>query len=107
VTFGLPHAQAGSTFGDGVTTPPVLTHFVKAEFPAQARQAGFVGFCIVHLTVNEHGIPQDVRVLRPMGMGLDENAIQAVKQERFKPAMRGGRAVAFPLTMKVNFKLKR
>jgi len=100
---GVANAQGGPTFQDGVTTPPVLTHFVRAEYPAEARKAGFVGYCIVRLTVDERGIPKNVRVTRPVGMGLDQSAIDAVKQERFKPAMRGGRPVAFPLSIKVPF----
>jgi periplasmic protein TonB len=79
-------------------------HVVPADYSAEARKAGFSGFCIVRLTVDERGIPRNVRVVRPVGMGLDENAIKAVKQERFRPAMRGGRPVAFPLSMEVNFK---
>ncbi len=102
--LGRGSAQPSPTFQDGVTTPPVLTHAVQAEYTQEARRAGFQGFCIVHLTVDEYGIPQNVRVLRRVGMGLDENAIKAVKEERFKPAMRGGRSVAFPLSVQLNFK---
>jgi TonB family protein len=103
-TLGRARAQAGLTYQDGVTTPPVLTHFVQAEYTQKARRASFQGFCIVHLTVDERGIPQDVHVARHIGMGLDGSAIKAVQQERFKPAMRGGRPVAFTFPMKVNFK---
>ena len=86
--LGSAQAQAGSTFQDGVTSPPVPTHLVQAEYTQEARKAGFVGFCIVRLTVDERGIPQNGHGTRPIGMGLDENAIKAVKQERFKPATR-------------------
>ena len=103
-SLGRAHAQAGSTLQDGVTMPPVPTHLVPAEYTQEARNARFVGFCIVHLTVDDRGIPQNVHVTRTIGMGIDENAIKAVKQERFKPATRGGRPVAFGLSMEVNFK---
>jgi TonB family protein len=104
-SVGRTHAQAGTTsYKDGVTLPPIPTHFIQAEYTQEARRAGFQGYCIVHLTIDERGIPQDVRVIRPIGMGLDENAIKAVKQERFKPATRGGRPVAFPLSLEVNFR---
>ena len=103
-TLGLTHAQPAPAFQDGVTTPPVLTHVVQGEYTQEARRAGFRGFCVVYLTVNEYGIPQNVRVLRRIGMGLDENAIKAVREERFKPAMRGGRSVSFPLSVQVDFK---
>jgi TonB family protein len=103
--LGVAHSQAGLTYRDGVTTPPVLTHFVRAEYTQEARNARYVGSCIVFLIVDEHGDPQNVHVTRPLGMGLDESAIKAVKQERFKPATRGGCLVAFPLSMKVNFRM--
>ncbi len=103
-TPGRAHAQAGLTVQDGVTTPPVLTHFVQAEYTQEARKARYVGFCIVRLTVDERGFPQNVHVTRPVGMGLELNAVKAVKQERFKPATRDGRPVAFPLSMEVGFK---
>jgi TonB family protein len=102
-TPGCARAQAGLTYHDGVTTPPVLTHVVQAEYTQEARRARFQGLCIVHLTVDEHGIPQNVHVARPIGMGLDGSAIEAVQQERFKPAMRGGRPVAFTFPMEVSF----
>ena len=101
---GRAHAQAGSTFQDGVTTPPVLTHFVQAEYTQEARRARFAGFGIVLLTVDKYGIRQNVRLTRPIGMGLESSAIKAVKQERFRPATRGGRPVAFPLTIEVSFR---
>ena len=104
VTLGPTHAQAGLTYQDGVTTPPVLTHFVQAEYTQEARRASFQGFCIVHLTVDERGMPRNVHVARPIGMGLDGSAIKAVQQERFKPAMRGGRPVAFTFPMEVSFR---
>src|ERR1035438_9656389 len=102
--LGRATAQAGLTYQDGVTTPPVLTHFVQAEYTEEARKAHYVGGCLVVLTVDERGNPQNVHVTSPLGMGLDESAIKAVKQERFKPAMRGGHPVVFLLTMKVNFR---
>jgi TonB family protein len=102
--LGSARAQAGLTYQDGVTTPPVLTHFVRAEYTQEARKARYVGVCLVSLTVDERGNPQNVHVTRPLGIGLDGTAIKAVKQEQFKPAMRGGRSVAFSLSMEVNFR---
>ena len=102
--LGRATAQTGLTCQDGVTTPPILTHSVQAEYTEEARKAHYVGGCLVTLTVDERGNPQNVHVTSPLGMGLDESAIKAVKQERFKPAMRGGRPVVFLLMMKVNFR---
>jgi outer membrane biosynthesis protein TonB len=51
------------------------------------------------------GCPQNVHVLRGVGMGLDERAIAAVKQYKFKPAMQGGRPVAVELNVEVDFQI--
>ena len=102
-TLGCSRAHAGLTYQDGATTPPVLTNVVQPEYTQEARRARFQGFCIVHLTVDERGIPQNVHVTQSIGMGLDGSAIKAVQEERFKPAMRGGRPVRFTFAMKVSF----
>jgi protein TonB len=46
-----------------------------------------------------------VHVTRGVGMGLDENAVAAVKQYRFKPATENGKAVAVYLNVEVNFEI--
>jgi protein TonB len=96
-------AQAELNYQDGATTPPVLTHFVQPEYTQEARRAKFQGFCIVHLTVDERGIPQNVHVPHPIAMDLDGSAIMAVQHERFNPAMRAGLPVRFTFAMKVIF----
>jgi protein TonB len=60
---------------------------------------------LVHLIVDAKGVPQNVQVLRGIGMGLDEKAVEAVKQYRFKPATEGGEPVPVELNIEVNFKI--
>jgi protein TonB len=48
---------------------------------------------------------RNVRVLRGLGLGLDEKALEAVKQWRFRPGYRDGRPVVAPATIEVNFHL--
>jgi TonB family protein len=55
--------------------------------------------------VDEKGMPQQLRVLRPLGLGLDEKAIEAVQKWRFKPGVKDGKAVAVAATIEVNFRL--
>lgn len=69
---------------------PVAIHTVDAEFSEEARGARYSVECIVELIVDKDGVPRNVHVSRPVGMGLDENAIAAVKQFRFKPALKDG-----------------
>lgn len=57
------------------------------------------------LTVGEDGIPRDLRVVRSLGFGLDEKAMEALKQWRFQPARVNGQPAAVPATIEVNFLL--
>jgi TonB family protein len=80
---------------------------VDPEFSDQARAAGVGGEVLVNLIVDSHGVPQNVHVLRGVGMGLDETAVDAVKQYRFEPAMEGDKPVAVQLSVVVNFQIFR
>jgi periplasmic protein TonB len=90
--------------GGGVSAPEVI-HSVQPQFTADARGANFQGVVAVQLIVDSQGLPQDVRVVRHLGMGLDEEAIAAVKQYRFRPATYQGHSVAVQMVIDVNFRL--
>ncbi|MBT9332726.1 energy transducer TonB [Acidipila sp. 4G-K13] len=88
--------------GGGVSNPQVI-YAPDPEFSDEARRAKYQGICLVGLIVDAHGNPQNVRVIRPLGMGLDEKAEEAVRQYKFKPAMYQGHAVAVEIQVEVNF----
>jgi TonB family protein len=90
--------------GRGVA-PPVLIYQVNPEYTEQARQNEATGLVSVSLSVNEQGNPTDVHVVRGVGSGLDEKAIEAVKQYRFRPAMEMGKPVTVAINVNVNFQL--
>jgi periplasmic protein TonB len=91
--------------GGGISAPTVI-HSVEAEFSDEARRAKYQGVCMVSLIVDAQGNPQDIHVARALGMGLDEKAIEAIKQYKFKPAMKDGRtAVPVMITIEVDFRL--
>jgi TonB family protein len=90
--------------GDGVW-PPVVKNEVVAEYSEEARRAKYQGVCIVSLFVDLQGLPQNVRVIRPLGMGLDEKAVEAVRKYRFKPAMINGVPVPVAINVEVIFRL--
>lgn len=91
--------------GGGVSAPvPVYTP--EAEFSDEARRAKYQGVCLISVIVDAQGNPQDPRVVRALGMGLDEKALEAVRKYKFKPAMKDGRtAVPVRITIEVNFRL--
>jgi TonB family protein len=90
--------------GGGVAAPQVL-HSVEPEFTQDARQANFQGSVLMQLIVDSQGNPQDIRVTRHLGMGLDEKAIEAVRQYKFKPAMYQGHPVSVQIVIDVDFHL--
>jgi len=55
--------------------------------------------------VDAHGYPENPRVVRSLGMGLDEKALEAVQRYRFKPAMKDGKPVPVTILVEVNFRL--
>lgn len=90
--------------GGGVSAPQVI-HSVEPQFTAQARSANYQGVVAVQLIVDSQGFPQNVRVVRHLGMGLDEEAIDAVKQYRFRPAIYQGHPVSVQMVVDVEFRL--
>jgi protein TonB len=101
----------GSNIGGGVyrvgggVSAPVLLNSVEAEFSDEARRAKYQGTCLVEIIVDAHGNPQNPRVVRSLGMGLDEKAIEAVMKYKFRPAMKAGKPVAVWQPVEVDFHL--
>jgi TonB family protein len=91
--------------GAGGVSAPVPLFQPEAEFSDEARRAKYQGICMISLIVDAHGNPQSERVVHPLGMGLDEKALQAVRLYRFKPAMKDGHPVPVAITIAVNFRL--
>jgi protein TonB len=88
----------------GVSNPiPIITP--EAEFSDEARRAKYQGSCMISIIVDSNGNPQNPRIVRALGMGLDEMALDAVHRYRFKPAMKDGKPVPVMITVEVNFRL--
>jgi protein TonB len=99
-------------FGGAVYTPgvggvskPVLLVSPEAEFSDEARRQKYQGVCIISIIVDTRGYPENFSVVRSLGLGLDEKALEAVQKYRFKPAMKNGKPVASIATVEVNFHL--
>lgn len=89
----------------GAITNPVLLFKVEPEFSEEARKAKHQGVVILSAEVDTNGRLRNVRVLSGLGLGLDEKAIAAVAQWRFRPGYRDGRPVVAVATIEVNFHL--
>jgi len=90
--------------GGGVSAPGVL-YRVEPEYSEEARKAKFQGTVVIALVVDEKGNPREMRVIRPLGLGLDQKAIEAVEKWRFRPGMKDGKPVPVQATIEVNFRL--
>jgi TonB family protein len=89
----------------GDVSSPVLLLKVEPEYSEAARKAKYSGTVLLSVVVDERGIPQDIRVIRPLGLGLDEKAVEAVQQWRFRPGQRNGHPVRVRATVEVSFRL--
>jgi protein TonB len=105
---GMGPGAGGNTGGGviqvgGSVSAPVEIYKVEPEFSDEARRAKLSGNVLVNLWVDQSGRATHVRVLQGLGMGLDEKAIDAVRQFRFKPAMENGKPVTVELNIEVGF----
>ena len=90
--------------GGGVSAP-IPTYQPEPEFSEEARKAKYQAEVMVNLIVDAAGRPQSLHILRRVGMGLDEKALEAVRLYRFKPAMENGKPVAVEMNVSVNFQI--
>jgi periplasmic protein TonB len=87
---------------------PEVTGEVKAPYPPEAEARQIEGTVQVRVEINVDGSVHGARVLKGLGYGLDEAAVRAIRQFRFKPARdRGGRAVPFVIVWRYTFELNR
>lgn len=90
----------------GFIKPPIPLYIAKAHYTLEARRENITGPCLISLIVDIHGMPENARITQSIGHGLDEYALEAVKQYRFKPAMRNGiQPVPVKLTVHIEFML--
>ena len=90
--------------GGGVSAPVVL-YKVDPEYSEEARKAKYSGTVVLQLVVDAGGKARDIRVVRSLGLGLDEKAIEAVNKWKFRPGVKNGQPVAVQATIEVNFRL--
>jgi TonB family protein len=90
--------------GGGVSAPRPI-YDPDPEYSEEARHAKYQGTVLLWVIVGPDGRPHDIRVQRSLGMGLDEKAIEAVRQWKFEPSMKDGHPVAVQVNVEVSFRL--
>lgn len=86
---------------------PQVLHSVQPRYTEAGRKAGVQGAVIVEAIINERGKVTDIHVLRGLPAGLEQSAVDAVRQWTFKPATLDGRPVKVYFTLTVNFTIQR
>jgi TonB family protein len=90
--------------GNGVSAP-VLLFKKEPEYSEEARKAKYQGTVVLAIEVDPSGRAVNPRVVRSLGLGLDEKALEAVRQWKFKPGYKDGKPVTVAATIEVNFRL--
>ncbi len=102
---GSGGGQGGGVYRiGGEVSQPVLISKVEPEYSEEARKAKYSGTVLLSIVVDANGMPHNIHVVRPLGLGLDEKAIEAVMKWRFRPAHKGGQSVAVQAQVEVNFR---
>ena len=102
------HAQTVYTPGNGVTLPRLVRE-VKPQYTQEAKDAHIEGTVLVQAIVLTDGnVDTDVKVVRSLDptYGLDNEAVKAARQWRFKPGTKNGEPVAVRIHIELTFTLK-
>jgi periplasmic protein TonB len=107
---GLGPGQGAGTGGGlysvgGNVSAPIPIYKPEPPYSEQARKAKYQGTVVLWIVVDSQGNVTDAQVVKPLGMGLDENAVTTVKTWKFKPAMRNGAPVPVKVMVEVSFRL--
>ncbi len=109
--FSQQRADAGSKTGQsgglekvgGRVSAPRLAYAPDPEYSAEGLDAKFDCFCVLSVVVDPNGRPRDIKILQELGHGLDEKAVESVKEWKFEPAMKDGQPVAVQTYVQVQF----
>lgn len=91
--------------GGGVSAPTII-YRVEPLYSEEARKARYQGVVVLSAIVRKDGTLEILKVVRGLGLGLDESAIQALRQWKFRPGMKAGVPVDVALNVEVSFTLR-
>jgi TonB family protein len=89
---------------DGIV-PPVPLARSEPSYDDIARKARVQGTTVLTVVVNKQGTPEHIEVAKPIGVGLDDAAVETVSNWRFQPATLRGQPVAVIVSVEVAFRL--
>jgi TonB family protein len=88
----------------GVTAPFILFK-VDPAYTQEARDAKVQGTVVLRVVIDQQGLAQDIAIERSLDTGLDQKAIEAIRQWRFRPGMKDNAPVRVSAVIEINFKL--
>lgn|SRR6185312_2727195 len=97
---------SGPTHVGSPVLPPKIRHSANPKYTDEARREKISGNVQIYLWVDEKGNPSHIKVIKSLGHGLDESAVDAVRKYKFKPATRDGVPVKVDLYIDVNFQIR-
>jgi TonB family protein len=110
----VPRESSGTALSRGLSvglqqsdeiTAPLPLNAPKPHYTEAARKAKITGTCVVRVIVDAEGKPRDAKIVKSLDPGLDQQALNAVMQYRFKPAMRRGQPVPVQIALEIGFSL--
>lgn len=96
---------AGAFSVSSEVSPPIPTHRPEPPYVEKARLVGFQGTTVLLVLVDSRGIVAQTRVVKALGLGLDQSALRTVRAWKFKPAMRNGVPVPVRVMVEITFRL--
>jgi len=85
--------------------PPIVISKCAPRDTKDAGRARIAGTVVLYVKITPDGRANFVKVTRSLGMGLDESAVEPVKQWRFRPGRKDGKPITVAITIEVRFRL--
>jgi len=86
-------------------TPPKVMNSIDPSSNEYAQKYGIAGMELLRTVVDANGVPRQMAIARPIGFGLDEKAVDAVKNSHFRPATLNGQPVPVVIDLVVTFRI--
>lgn len=86
-------------------TPPHVIYMPDPEYSEQARRKKIQGVVVLSVTVAVDGSTRDIKIVKGLGYGLDEKAVEAARRWKFKPALKDGEPIEKEIAAEVSFRL--
>ena len=96
--------KVSSTF-QGTVDAPILIQKTEPQYSEEARNKHLSGTVLLSIVVGRDGVPKNIKIVRALGFGLDEKAIEAVSKWRFRPGTSGGVPVDVIAHVEISFSL--